>query len=267
MAALACGASGGDGSGIGNGNAGGTSSGGTAGTGNGGLINVGASSSSGAAGGILTEPPPCDAGDPNVDRDADGYTPNQGDCNDCAKQINPAAYDFPGNNVDEDCSMGGPDDEPTGCDATAPGVDYADPLSGAAAVGLCRMAQGESWGVISAQYVQANGTPGMNALSHGLVASLGGFSPREGARMLMLSSGTARAPGDNGYRPPVDPGNLLGGENMGTTCPTPPGFPVPAPACPNVHTQHDPRPTIQPRLRFRSRHRRTLTHSASTSRS
>src|SRR2546423_811886 len=60
----------------------------------------------------------CSSG-PDEDRDQDGYTVAQGDCNDCDNRVNPGAYDVAGNHVDEDCS-GTADDEPAGCDTGLP---------------------------------------------------------------------------------------------------------------------------------------------------
>ena len=76
------------------------------------------------------------ASQPNVDRDGDGFTPAQGDCNDCDAVVNPGAYDFPENKVDEDCS-GKADDEVEDCESM---LDIAgdDPWDGARALGLRR---------------------------------------------------------------------------------------------------------------------------------
>lgn len=38
-----------------------------------------------------------------IDRDGDGYTPNQGDCNDAASYIFPGAYEIPGDGADQNC--------------------------------------------------------------------------------------------------------------------------------------------------------------------
>jgi hypothetical protein len=40
----------------------------------------------------------------------DGYSPNQGDCDDTNASIHPGAVDIPGNGIDEDCYDG---DRPT----------------------------------------------------------------------------------------------------------------------------------------------------------
>ena len=53
--------------------------------------------------------------DPNeVDNDQDGYTENDGDCDDFNNTINPGAQEIPDNGVDEDCS---------GADQVTPGAE------------------------------------------------------------------------------------------------------------------------------------------------
>jgi hypothetical protein len=226
------------------GNGGGSGGAGSGGTG--GLLNVGGGGS--GEGGILNTTPPCNAGDPNADSDGDGWSPADGDCNDCTAQMNPGAYDYPGNLVDEDCN-GVPDDEPTGCDQGLP-MDANDPMSAAKAMGLCKVAQPNAWpqrtwGVLSARYVFADGStqsgppdnfmgsctgPGgqgspPNPMSHGALPRFGpAVAPREGAALVALSSGVARE-GVNGDSP--------GGALMCTQSATPWGFPTPSTAaCP-----------------------------------
>jgi hypothetical protein len=161
----------------------------------------------GGAGGALFMP---DAGlvaitcgaDPDVDGDGDGFTPNQGDCNDCDPRVNPGAIDLlatadgPAVAVDLSCD-GVVDAYPTCDDALA--LDDPDPLSAARALDLCAMADPDSptsWGLLSARYVGANGVdarePGLQA---GLFDAFGpSVHPQRGARMLALSTGHARLP-------------------------------------------------------------------------
>jgi hypothetical protein len=98
-------------------------------------------------------------------------------------------------------------------------------MDAARAIDLCRTARNGSWGVLSAAYVRADGSPGVDARSHGLLSSFGSnVAPREGGRMLALSSGTARAVGDPGFMPAQ-------GSEIGTQSAPPPGFPVSSPSC------------------------------------
>jgi hypothetical protein len=205
------------------------SGGSAAGTGSG-ATGGGFSTGGSGGGGGLTEEPPCNPSDPNVDADGDGWTTAQGDCNDCTDQMNPGAFDFPGNGIDEDCN-GTPDDEPTSCDQGLPIAD-PDPMNAARAMGLCRVASGDSWGVVSARFVKADGTDGAHPDSRGNLPSFGPVSPREGASMFVISSGTARAPGQPGYQSPE-------GANMGVRGFAPTGFPIDSPSCAPVKTDAD----------------------------
>jgi hypothetical protein len=186
----------------------------------------------GQGGGPLQQEPPCEGKDPNSDNDGDGWTGAAGDCNDCTPQMNPGAQDYPGNGIDEDCN-GADDDNPTACDGA---LDLAspDPLDGARAMGLCKMAQGEGWGVVSASYITADGQPlqqvDFDGIGWGILPSFGpNVGPREGAKMLVLSSGTARRPGDPGYVGPS-------GHDKFYETGSPPGYPKESPACPGVET-------------------------------
>ncbi len=131
------------------------------------------------------EPPPaCDLpGD--GDNDGDGFS-NAIDCNDCSPQINPGAYDAPGNGVDEDCD--GADDLP--CDETS-GSSLA--LRAASALGLCQRAEptGTGWGVLSARITNANGTgTPVDTRRLSIIEGLGAARPRAGGLMVALSTGT-----------------------------------------------------------------------------
>jgi hypothetical protein len=188
---------------------------------------------------------------PGQDNDKDGFvagTAPGDDCNDCDPNVNPgaieviAAADKDGgvpDAVDEDCD-GKVDNVEPPCDI---GLDVADsnPMSGAKAVDLCHVAKdAKDWGVVSAKWVMADGSPPPGNpnfdLGHGM---LSGFGPnvkvQHGGRMLGLSSGTARQPTDPGY-------SSVGGFDKGYTGNQPQGFPKESPACPGSTTgiPHDP---------------------------
>jgi hypothetical protein len=132
--------------------------------------------------------------------DEDGFTAAEGDCDDFAPLTNPGAYDLPGNGIDEDCD--GKDAVSEACDDTLELAD-ADPMHAAQAIELCQVSPEGSrrWGVISARWTTPDGVgePG-DARMHGLLPAMGpGFQPRGGKRLLALSSGVARAPGQTGY--------------------------------------------------------------------
>jgi hypothetical protein len=191
-----------------------------------------------------------------TDHDGDGFSGQDGDCNDCDPNTNPGAFDVPKDGIDEDCD-GTPDDEPSGCDTMAV-LDSTDPFNAALAIDLCRKttetATGKqrTWGVVDATYVapdgsdncasEASGAGGSclgNAnfpLGHGNLTKLGVNAPQNGgSHMLGLSSGTARDPTDAGYQG-VATGSCdgVGGYDKGFTVNAAAGFPAPAPACPGV---------------------------------
>jgi hypothetical protein len=166
----------------------------------------------------------CVAGE---DADGDGWTTEQGDCNDCDKLVNPGALDVvnyvldaDGNptadvaetQVDEDCD-GTPTDPaaPASCDEGL-GPKIGDPLDAARAIGLCNVGVAENpddprdrkWGVIAASFSNINGaflvTPPKSGADTNLqLGILPGFgsatNPQEGSTLFALSSGVARAPG------------------------------------------------------------------------
>ena len=197
----------------------------------------------GAGAGILGEEPDCSDSDPNDDGDADGWTDAQGDCNDCTDLMNPGAYDYTGNGIDEDCN-GATDDHVAVCDSALT-LDSGDALDGARAMDLCKMASGESWGVVSAEYIMVDGTPGPAPEGHGILTGFGPMvNPQAGSKLLAISSGTARQPTDPGYQDP-------GGHDKGYTSGAAPGYPQESPACPGVITG-EPHDSIALRVRIRT---------------
>jgi hypothetical protein len=193
--------------------------------------------SGGDGGGAST----CDAG-PDEDRDGDGFSINEGDCNDCDPNVNPNAIEViaqPDGDgglpppVDENCD-GVTDDEALPCDQAVP-LELSNPLDGAKAIELCKVSTGDNdWGVVQASWVLPDGaaSPGTPnyELGHGALTGFGtNVDVQRGAKMLALSSGTARQPNDAGYQ-------SVGGFSKGYTCGHPQGFPKESPACPDVTT-------------------------------
>ncbi|NUQ74230.1 MAG: hypothetical protein HUU21_11795 [Polyangiaceae bacterium] len=192
---------------------------------------TGGGTTGGADDGVIKVEPKCDGIDPSIDNDGDGWTGAAGDCNDCTKEMNPGAQDYAGNNIDDDCN-GAKDDNPTLCDGALP-LDASNPQDAAKAMGLCKMQGGdpERWGLISAQYILADGTPFFeDPVSYGIVSKFGlNVNPQEGKQMLVLSSGAARNPTDPGYGSPS-------GYSKGYSSGTPSGYPKESPSCPGVQT-------------------------------
>jgi hypothetical protein len=116
-------------------------------------------------------------------------------------------------------------------------IDDAEPLRAAAALGICKIADLEddtSWGIVSARWSMVNGAVPIDVapfhLGHGVLPSFGNeVIPLEGERILVLSSGTARRPGDPDYSKPQGFDKKYGS-------PPPQGFPKESPTCPGVVT-------------------------------
>ncbi len=194
------------------------------------------------------DPPFCANKDLTGDLDKDGYSVEQGDCNDCTPLMNPGAYDYPGDGIDEDCN-GVDDDEPSSCDDGL-AEDSKDAMDAARALGLCRTAsagatgKSKTWGVISAAYVFPDGSKGSqtpktfqgcvgdfgegqppNPASYGLLSGFGNsLVPRQGSTLLALSSGIARS---------GVVANSPGGAFTCTRSDMPAGFPTPSNNCSN----------------------------------
>jgi hypothetical protein len=185
----------------------------------------------------------CDSGE-NDDADKDGFTPKQGDCNDCDANKNPNAVEIIGGDdgggaggyvpSDENCD-GNVDEAPMPCDAGL-ALDSTNAMDQARAIGLCKESKGPNdWGVVSAQWTNLDQTLPPTSpnypLGHGILTAFGpNVKVQEGIKMLALSSGTARQPTDPDYQ-------HVGGFNKGYTTPQPIGqFPKESAACPMATT-------------------------------
>jgi hypothetical protein len=178
----------------------------------------------------------CVVTNPNTDMDHDGWSPAQGDCNDCNPNVNPGAIDVlektdGGTPVwgDQDCS-GVAGDSAKPCDQGLLLADV-DPNDAAKAIELCQVATmtDRKYGVISAAYVRANGaafpTPGLQV---GIQSNFGpNVNVQAGSNMLALSSGAARIVGQPGAC------NAISCQ-YNATATAPAGFPDPDPTCPPV---------------------------------
>lgn len=170
--------------------------------------------------------------DANEDKDQDGFSVNAGDCNDCDPNVSPGSVEVkntePDMNgmipeaADEDCN-GMVDDVVESCDMGL-ALDSTDAFDGAKAIDLCQVATpaDKKWGVIEAAYVRANGSNATppNPLQYGLLDNFGpNVNVQRGAKMLGVSSGHARIPGQAGAC-----GSLTCYSNQDGT-PPPAGFP------------------------------------------
>lgn len=152
--------------------------------------------------------------DDGNDLDGDGWLScDGGDCCDqlsdgCSEpaEVGPGAYDFPGNNADEDCD--GTPDNPVIADCSpAKNVGLVSAEDLARAMELCDFTNGDpvAPGVISAELTLAHGSSIPSNVQVGVLDDFGLLvPPQENATMAVLSSGTARDAGDNDYTHPQD---------------------------------------------------------------
>ena len=209
----------------------------------GGLLIDGGPGATGTGGGL----PTCTPAGKDDDVDKDGFTPNQGDCDDCDPFSNPNSLEVVATDgskaKDENCD--GTIDEVTPATTCDQGLDIEDldPMTVPKAVELCKLSTGpKDWGVVSAEWVLADGSPPQAAdlenfhLGHGFLSHFGAnVKLRAGASMLALSSGSARNIDDPGYHDVQGFDKLYQGNH-------PAGFPKESPTCPGTTTgePHDP---------------------------
>jgi hypothetical protein len=169
----------------------------------------------------------------NVDDDGDGFSEDDGDCNDCDANTNPGAIEVVddgqggGEPADEDCD-GAVDNAPAACDSALALTDF-DPVHGAQAIELCQTATAgdKKWGVLEADYVRADGSniSGAEFLQAGIFDKFGtNVNVQGGSRMLGISSGYARRVGDDDACNDYSCYTNFGGT-------APPGFPQDVPNC------------------------------------
>jgi hypothetical protein len=171
--------------------------------------------------------------DDSPDADGDGWTKCGGDCCDDPSQgctepakVNPGAYEFIGNNLDDDCDPGTSDSiAPAACSVASKfsGTNSTDLIQ---AMDLCQFTTAnpppaqKKWGVISSQLTSADKVVGPP--DNLQVAVMTGYGtavfPQLNGTMASLSSGTARDTNDPGYVAPN------GGWMAGTTGQPPPVY-------------------------------------------
>jgi hypothetical protein len=167
---------------------------------------------------------------------------------------NPANYDIPGNNCDDDGD--GTVDNPPTCDSALAANGSADDF--AKAMGICTKATEKGYGLVSAVYTRGyNQTGAPKTEQHGVLAKFGNIiKPREGKMLGVLSTGYAREYNGSGSEPfggtTGKEGQLgsfkLNGKDWWGFDPlftpqgtgkAPPGFPKPATGCPSVNVVND----------------------------
>lgn len=187
----------------------------------------------------------CCGDDVDEDADQDGFTAAEGDCNDCDPNTNPNAVDIinldgngdplPDNSqVDENCDGTPllPIDAKSCDDDAALVLDASDAKYAAMAMDLCQEEAVDGFGLVSAEWVQMDGTalPATTQadLGHGIIDGLGAnVTVQNGTKMLLLSNGVARRPGDADYADDLD---------KAYQCAYPSGVPFTSAACPNATT-------------------------------
>lgn len=182
----------------------------------------------------------CDGNVDAADKDGDGFfSCVEGELADCCDEeitecvgaafVNPGAFEVAGNEVDDDCD-GMTDEATPSCDQGLISSS-SDPLAYARALDLCATTSEDAptWGVISGSFARADGTGSPVASQRSIRPQFGDANlPFTGNSMVVLSSGTAAAPGQNS----PNHGAFEPGTEFNNSVP----IPIPIPTCPNVGT-------------------------------
>lgn len=155
----------------------------------------------------------------------------------------PANVEIPNNGCDDDAN--GVADDVAPCDPSLT-VD-GDAVAFARAMGVCKDASANGWGLVGARYVNGfTRTSAPNADQHGILPAFGyAVDPREGHRLALLSTGFARAydtaePGAktpfNRQPPSAMQTQPIAGVPVAVRGEPPPGWPKAAAGCPALST-------------------------------
>lgn len=172
---------------------------------------------------------------PDQDADYDGFSRDHGDCDDCDPELSPAAFEVVGNSVDEDCD-GMALQQPAACDGDLdPESDEAE--DAVRALGLCTFSNqlDLAWGVRNADWKLIDGDDELEDRRQvWLTDSFGAVTPREGEKLLVMSTGVARDVDEPDYTPECDTfTSLREGDTSYTHGVEPPGdYPLDSSQCP-----------------------------------
>lgn len=148
--------------------------------------------------------------DDDADVDGDGFSICDGDCCDNPNQncagtpslVNPGAFDYIGNQVDDDCDGTVDNPLPTDC-SQEPMTSQVQASDLAHAMELCQFVDNDTrrWGVLSTHLTDSSGTGLPQSFQTGVLEGLGlgTVAPMKNTTLAVLSSGDARGVGDPGY--------------------------------------------------------------------